>query len=392
MLDGFGVEVAKSSQTAEVKTARLVMRLRRQRAVELADAVETFALRPAAERMRAGVPKQGKNYTRMSRRFLLGDKARPRGAEASLKRRFALPAHRAAFESRVAKGLPSALRGANGMAAADRAFDSLDALPKKTQVRILGGMIRRGIRPKHLKDEEKHGGKVLGAFLESLGTHDKPSAYLMSRAVRNEAGRERMPGYRNVGGAARDWEKKQGFVAKFDRRLLALAVPVGAAAAVPFWKQTPDDHGASERIARRRLPTAKTSDLRAVARGNGFRIGEKDHVARLAHSMRTEGFRPSEPIVVERYKNGKMLIRGGHHRLAAAEQAGLRRVPIRVEGSDKPAPRSLVTLATARQMDKHVLRARVPYKREKDRVPPGESAFTRTFNRTVSRIDATARE
>lgn len=181
-------------------------------------------------------------------------------------------------------------------------------------------------------------------------------------------------------------------VAKFDRRLLALgAVPV-AAAAVPFWQETPDDKGASQRIARRRLSTARTSDVRAVARGNGFRIGEKDHVARLAHSMRTEGFRESEPMVLERYGNGKMLVRGGHHRLAAAEQAGLKRVPVRVVESDKPAPRNLVTLATAHAMDRHVLRARVPYKKEPDRVPGRESGFARAFNRTIAGIDSKARE
>lgn len=180
----------------------------------------------------------------------------------------------------------------------------------------------------------------------------------------------------------------------FDRRLLALAAVPAAAAAVPYWKQTPDDRGASERIGRslKRSGTANTRDVRGVARGNGFRIGEKDHVARIAHGMRKEGFRPSEPVVVERYRNGKMLVRGGHHRLAAAEQSGIKRIPVRLVESDKPAPRNLVTPLTAPMMDRHVKRARVPYKREKDRTPPAEGRFARTFNRTVARIDSQARE
>lgn len=180
----------------------------------------------------------------------------------------------------------------------------------------------------------------------------------------------------------------------FDRRLLALAAVPAAAAAVPYWKQAPNDHGASDRIGRsyKRSGMANTKDVRGVARGNGFRIGEKDHVARIAHGMRKEGFRPSEPIVVERYKNGKMLIRGGHHRLAAAEQSGIKRVPVRVVESDKPAPRSLVTPLTAPLMDRHIKQARVPYKKERDRVPAPEGRFARTFNRTVARIDSQARE
>lgn len=181
-------------------------------------------------------------------------------------------------------------------------------------------------------------------------------------------------------------------VAKFDRRLLALAAVPAAAAAVPYWKHTPDDKGASERLARRRSDTAKTSDVRSVARGNGFRLGDDDHVRRIAQSMREGGFRPEEPITLERYKNGKMLVRGGHHRLAAAEQAGIKRVPVRVVPSDKPAPRTLVTPLTSRAMDRHIKRSRIPYKREKAGSVKAESGMARIFNRTVSRIDSKARE
>lgn len=103
-MDAFGIgrePIVKSSQSAEIKTARLVARLRRQQAHQLADTVVTFAAKPAEQRMRAGVPKQGKNYVRMARRFLQGDKARPQGAEGSKRRRYALPAHRSAFQNRI---------------------------------------------------------------------------------------------------------------------------------------------------------------------------------------------------------------------------------------------------------------------------------------------------
>lgn len=178
----------------------------------------------------------------------------------------------------------------------------------------------------------------------------------------------------------------------FDRRLLALAAVPAAAAAVPYWKQTPDDGGASERLARRRSSTARTADVRAVARGNGFRIGDDDHISRIAASMKADGFKKDEPITLERYRNGKMLVRGGHHRLAAAERAGLRRVPVRVQESDKPAPRSLVTLATSRAMDRHVRNARVPYARQKVESVRAPGRVTGAFNRLVSGIDSKVRE
>jgi hypothetical protein len=179
-------------------------------------------------------------------------------------------------------------------------------------------------------------------------------------------------------------------VSKADKRLLALAA-LPAAAAVPYWKQTPDDGGASERLARRRSSTANTRDVRAVARGNGFRLGDDDHVRRISASMRKTGFKKDEPITLERYRNGKMLVRGGHHRLAAAEQAGIRRVPVRVVESDKPAPRSLVTLATSRAVDRRIAAARTPYQRDKRAAAP-EGRLTGAFNRVVSRVDSKVRE
>jgi hypothetical protein len=111
----------------------------------------------------------------------------------------------------VSKGLPSALRG---LGAADRAMDNLMALPKKQQMKIVGGMIKRGVRPKHLADEDKYGAKVIRAFLDSSSANgNRSGAYLMSRGIRSDAGRTRDPlfGFKDIGRAARDWERSQGF-------------------------------------------------------------------------------------------------------------------------------------------------------------------------------------
>lgn len=182
------------------------------------------------------------------------------------------------------------------------------------------------------------------------------------------------------------------------------AIAGGAAAGVaalgtPYMKRLPDDGGASERISEsfRGSGRATPADLRGVARGAGKRVDDDGHVSRLAQSMKAEGFRESEPIVLRRYKDGKMVIRGGHHRLAAAERAGLKDVPIRIEDSKHKTPRTMVTLATSRAMDKHVKRARQPVPVASD-AEISQSASRqvgrvgRAINNTVSRVDAAFRE
>lgn len=274
---------------------------------------------------------------------------------------------------------------------AEAVMGRFEAMPRRSKIAMATSLARRGLSIKGGLKSGKSARAMVDVLDERAGTKD---AYVMSRVGRNELGRENTPKSREMGRALRDWERSKGFTVTkaFDRRLLALAAVPAAAAAVPYWKQTPDDNGASARLARRRLPTAKTSDVRAVARGNGFRLGDDDHVRRISASMRERGFKADEPITLEQYRNGKMLVRGGHHRLAAAEQAGLRRVPVRVVESDKPAPRSLVTLATSRAVDRHIKNSRTPYKREKPGKVRPEGKVSGLFNRAVSRIDSQVRE
>jgi len=134
-----------------------------------------------------------------------------------------------------------------------------------------------------------------------------------------------------------------------------------ATAATPYWKRLPDDGGASERISESaKGGQASVADLRAIARGGGARAGNSAHTARIAVNMAESGFKTDEPVVVHRYKNGKMVLRGGHHRTQAAEWSGLEKVPVRIVDRPEKAPRTLVTLATDRFMTGHVRRARKP--------------------------------
>jgi hypothetical protein len=156
---------------------------------------------------------------------------------------------------------------------------------------------------------------------------------------------------------------EKNYISKGHKEEAAVAggVAVAGGAATPYWKKLPDDGGASERISESaKSGQASVSDLRAIARGGGARAGNRSHTARIAVNMAESGFKPDEPIVVHRYKNGKSVIRGGHHRLQASEWAGLDKVPVKVVDRPEKAPRTLATVVTDRFMSGHVRRARKP--------------------------------
>lgn len=61
-----------------------------------------------------------------------------------------------------------------------------------------------------------------------------------------------------------------------------------------------------------------------------YRGESQRKIARLAESMRTNGFDPNEPIFVVVKQNGKATIFEGNHRTRAAVDAGITRVPVTV--------------------------------------------------------------
>jgi len=137
---------------------------------------------------------------------------------------------------------------------------------------------------------------------------------------------------------------------KHDKQKLAAVGGVGlaAGASFPTRQSLPDDFGASDRVnsqlSGKTSGRVKTSDIRGIAVGEGHRFGNDTHTARVAQSIRTHGFDEKRPIEVVRYRNNKMKVVGGHHRLRAAEMLGHHDVPVSISNETGNAPKSIVPM------------------------------------------------
>lgn len=99
---------------------------------------------------------------------------------------------------------------------------------------------------------------------------------------------------------------------------------------------------------------AKVSDLRRIATHEGKRFGNDSHIAGLARNIRDKGYDKSQPIEVVRYKNGAQRVVGGHHRLAAMEMLGERKVPIKITDSEEKRARVSTSLIGMRRKKKAI--------------------------------------
>lgn len=63
------------------------------------------------------------------------------------------------------------------------------------------------------------------------------------------------------------------------------------------------------------------------------------YVTDLAHLIRAQGYRLGKAIPVFRMPDGRLVLAGGHHRLAAMRSLGERTIPARVVDWDTVAPR-----------------------------------------------------
>lgn len=98
------------------------------------------------------------------------------------------------------------------------------------------------------------------------------------------------------------------------------------------------------------------SSVKQIRMNGGKNALDTEHVAALTESMRAAGGFVGEPLQIEVMGNGTELLTDGHHRLAAAEAAGLTEVPVRVY-ADTPEGRaaatSAIVAAEARKIQKY---------------------------------------
>lgn len=85
----------------------------------------------------------------------------------------------------------------------------------------------------------------------------------------------------------------------------------------------------------RRLVPTESIEIRAEEMqprmGPGKHGTSPGQVQALAESMRAQGFDPSKPLRVwEDPQTGKLILMGGHHRIVAAEEAGIKSVPVEI--------------------------------------------------------------
>lgn len=155
---------------------------------------------------------------------------------------------------------------------------------------------------------------------------------------------------------------------KHEKQKLAAVGGAGVVAGVTFptRQSLPDDFGASDRVhnqlSGKTSGKVKTADIRGIAVGEGHRFGNDTHTARVAQSIRTHGFDEKRPIEVVRYRNGKMKVVGGHHRLRAAEMLGRHDVPVKISNETGNAPKSIVPMYKTSRYVRNVVRNRQPNK------------------------------
>lgn len=158
----------------------------------------------------------------------------------------------------------------------------------------------------------------------------------------------------NIGKAQRDGES--------DGRGKYLAAGAGGVAFAPTRMDLGNDPDIGARLSRQAAGgSASVADLRSgAAVGDGLRVGNRAHTARLALKIKREGFDSSNPLRLLRYKDGSVKINEGHHRLRAAEMLGHRSVPVHVSDVDSSKPRTWVPLAMRGVHRKRLADARKP--------------------------------
>ena len=112
---------------------------------------------------------------------------------------------------------------------------------------------------------------------------------------------------------------------------------------------------------------ADLKSLRRVATHEGKRFGNEAHIAQIAQNMRDNpktpgnlesGFDTKHPIEVERTRDGKHRVVGGHHRLAAAEKLGMKDAPIQITESKGSRPQVGTSLIGRRRKKRDIKRGR----------------------------------
>lgn len=81
------------------------------------------------------------------------------------------------------------------------------------------------------------------------------------------------------------------------------------------------------------VPLALLGQMVQLDRASTISVHDKDYMDELISSIRSRGF--DIPIVVAIDRNGRMVVKDGHHRIAAAQRLGLRLVPTRFENAQK---------------------------------------------------------
>jgi GNAT superfamily N-acetyltransferase len=74
-----------------------------------------------------------------------------------------------------------------------------------------------------------------------------------------------------------------------------------------------------------------------MTEGTGFRLGNSNHIRKIANAMMTRGYDQSQPIRMAVYNDGAQVL-DGMHRAQAARLAGIQSVPVQVVRVNKPMP------------------------------------------------------
>lgn len=106
--------------------------------------------------------------------------------------------------------------------------------------------------------------------------------------------------------------------------------------------------------------TARTEDLASISGGSGRRFYDQRHVDNIAAKMKESGFDPSKPIQIEQAKDGTKKIADGNHRLRAAQQAGIKDIPMRIVNNNKRTTTTTSNLLTHSLKLRRLEKARRP--------------------------------
>lgn len=138
---------------------------------------------------------------------------------------------------------------------------------------------------------------------------------------------------------------------------------------------------------------SKTKYLRGAVVGEGFRIDNDAHTARLARKIQSEGgFDKKRPVTVGRYKDGSKIVIEGHHRIRAAEMLGVKKIPTKLVDVDRKTPTGFTPLFRRGKFRRDVKEARKPNpklsrKELKELAGKETGWFGRKFNKLNGKID-----